>query len=106
MADSFDVVVAGGGHNALVAAAYLSLAGFECCVLDARPVMGGDTATEELTLPGFLHDTCSTAPAPSSRSSRGATRKLFGGSSRTTTRRKVRSAATATHRSAGARRCR
>jgi phytoene dehydrogenase-like protein len=60
MADSFDVVVAGGGHNALVAAAYLSLASFACCVLDARPIMGGDTATEELTLPGFLHDTCST----------------------------------------------
>src|ERR687885_1845962 len=61
MADSFDVVVAGGGHNALVAAAYLTRAGLECCVLDARPILGGDTATEELTLPGFLHDTCSTA---------------------------------------------
>ncbi len=61
MAESFDVVVAGGGHNALVAAAYLSLASFECCVLDARAIMGGDTATEELTLPGFRHDTCSTA---------------------------------------------
>jgi phytoene dehydrogenase-like protein len=61
MAETFDIVVAGGGHNALVAAAYLSLAGFECCVLDARPIMGGDTATEELTLPGFRHDTCSTA---------------------------------------------
>src|ERR671924_992950 len=61
MPDSFDVVVAGGGHNALVAAAYLTRAGLECCVLDARPIMGGDTATEELTLPGFRHDTCSTA---------------------------------------------
>jgi phytoene dehydrogenase-like protein len=61
MPESFDVVVAGGGHNALVAAAYLTRAGFECCVLDARPVLGGDTATEELTLPGFHHDTCSTA---------------------------------------------
>jgi phytoene dehydrogenase-like protein len=59
--EAFDVVVAGGGHNALVAAAYLSLAGYECCVVDSRPIMGGDTATEELTLPGFLHDTCSTA---------------------------------------------
>src|ERR671936_2267996 len=61
MSDTFDIVVAGGGHNALVAAAYLTRAGFECCVLDARPIMGGDTATEELTLPGFRHDTCSTA---------------------------------------------
>src|ERR687886_1977818 len=61
MAESFDVVVAGGGHNGLVAAAYLTRAGYECCVLDARPMLGGDTATEELTLPGFLHDTCSTA---------------------------------------------
>src|SRR5256714_10282858 len=59
--DTFDVVVAGGGHNALVAAAYLTRAGFECCVLDSRPIRGGDTATEELTLPGFRHDTCSTA---------------------------------------------
>lgn len=61
MSESFDVVVAGAGHNALVAAAYLTRAGFECCVLDARPILGGDTATEELTLPGFRHDTCSTA---------------------------------------------
>src|SRR5918911_1883751 len=61
MPETFDIVVAGAGHNALVAAAYLSLAGLECCVLDSRPIMGGDTATEELTLPGFLHDTCSTA---------------------------------------------
>src|SRR5919199_1340433 len=59
--ETFDVVVAGGGHNALVAAAYLTRAGFDCCVLDARPILGGDTASEELTLPGFRHDTCSTA---------------------------------------------
>ena len=57
----FDVVVAGGGHNSLVAAAYLSKAGLRCLVLEARQVIGGNTATEELTLPGFRHDTCSTA---------------------------------------------
>jgi phytoene dehydrogenase-like protein len=56
-----DVVVAGAGHNSLVAAAYLARAGLEVKVLDARPVVGGNTATEELTLPGFLHDSCSTA---------------------------------------------
>jgi phytoene dehydrogenase-like protein len=61
MSDRFDVVVAGGGHNSLIAAAYLAKAGNSVCVLDARHVLGGDTATEELTLPGFRHDTCSTA---------------------------------------------
>jgi phytoene dehydrogenase-like protein len=30
-------------------------------LLEERPVVGGNTATEELTLPGFLHDSCSTA---------------------------------------------
>ena len=59
--EEFDVVVAGAGHNSLVAAAYLSKAGLRCLVLEARPVIGGNTATEELTLPGFHHDTCSTA---------------------------------------------
>ena len=56
-----DVVVAGAGHNSLVAAAYLAKAGLEVRVLEARSVVGGNTATEELTLPGFLHDSCSTA---------------------------------------------
>ena len=56
-----DVVIAGAGHNSLVTAAYLAKAGFEVLVLEERPVVGGNTATEELTLPGFLHDSCSTA---------------------------------------------
>jgi len=59
--EMFDVVVAGAGHNSLIAAAYLAKAGLTCLVLEARPMIGGDTATEELTLPGFRHDTCSTA---------------------------------------------
>ncbi len=57
----FDVVVAGAGHNSLVTAAYLAKAGFSCLVLEARDAVGGDTNTEELTLPGFRHDACSTA---------------------------------------------
>lgn len=60
-ADEFDVVVAGAGHNSLVAAAYLAKAGLRCLVLEARSTIGGNTATEELTLPGYLHDSCSTA---------------------------------------------
>jgi phytoene dehydrogenase-like protein len=61
MTGEFDVVVAGAGHNSLVAAAYLARAGLRCLVLEARPDIGGDTSSAELTLPGFLHDSCSTA---------------------------------------------
>src|SRR6266851_5575733 len=61
MSETFDVVVAGAGHNSLVAAAYLAQAGLSCLVLEARSDIGGDTSSEELTLPGFLHDSCSTA---------------------------------------------
>jgi phytoene dehydrogenase-like protein len=57
----YDVVVAGAGHNSLVTAAYLARAGLRCLVLEACPQVGGDAATDELTLPGFRHDTCSTA---------------------------------------------
>jgi phytoene dehydrogenase-like protein len=56
-----DVIVAGAGHNGLIAAAYLSLAGLTCLVLEARPEIGGDTSVEEMPLPGFWHDSCSTA---------------------------------------------
>ena len=61
MADRFDIVVAGAGHNSLVAAAYLAKAGYKCLVLEGRSVLGGNVITEELTLPGFRHDSCGTA---------------------------------------------
>jgi phytoene dehydrogenase-like protein len=61
VAETADVVVAGAGHNSLIAACYLAKAGLEVCVLEARDVIGGATASEELTLPGFVHDSCSTA---------------------------------------------
>src|SRR3954454_9627482 len=56
-----DVVVIGAGHNGLVAAGYLAAAGLEVLVLEAGTAPGGDTITEELTLPGFAHDSCSSA---------------------------------------------
>jgi len=61
MTERFDVVVAGAGHNSLVAAAYLAKAGLSVLVVEERPDVGGNTSSEELTLPGFLHDSCSTA---------------------------------------------
>src|SRR3954447_11141293 len=56
-----EVVVVGAGHNSLVCAAYLAKAGLEVLVLEANPTVGGHTRTEELTLPGFAHDSCSSA---------------------------------------------
>jgi len=56
-----DVVVIGAGHNALVCAAYLAAAGLEVLVLEARDRIGGNTVTEELTLPGWRHDSCASA---------------------------------------------
>ena len=38
MSTTADIVVAGGGHNSLITAAYLTKAGYECLVLDARPI--------------------------------------------------------------------
>ena len=59
--ESVDVVVIGAGHNGLVCAGYLAKAGLEVLVLEAEATPGGNTRTEELTLPGFAHDTCSSA---------------------------------------------
>ena len=51
MTEQYDIVIAGAGHNSLITAAYLGKAGYSCLLLEARPVIGGNTMTEELTLP-------------------------------------------------------
>ena len=48
----FDCLIIGGGHNGLVAAAYLARGGKRVCVLERRHVLGGCSVTEELW-PGF-----------------------------------------------------
>jgi phytoene dehydrogenase-like protein len=47
-----DVVIIGGGHNGLVCAAYLGMAGLKVKVLERRAVVGGAAVTQEFH-PGF-----------------------------------------------------
>ncbi|WP_413104847.1 phytoene desaturase family protein [Streptomyces sp. Inha503] len=54
-----DAVVVGSGVNGLVAAAELALAGWSVILVEREPDIGGFIATEERTLPGYLHDTYS-----------------------------------------------
>jgi len=52
VAESYDAVIIGGGHNGLVSAAYLARAGMKTLVLEKRHVLGGAAVTEEI-FPGF-----------------------------------------------------
>ncbi|MBA7628584.1 Phytoene desaturase (lycopene-forming) [subsurface metagenome] len=58
MPQQYDVIIVGGGHNGLVAAAYLAKQRLKVLVLEGRDIVGGACVTEEL-FPGYKVSTVS-----------------------------------------------
>ncbi|HJV04854.1 MAG TPA: NAD(P)/FAD-dependent oxidoreductase [Actinomycetota bacterium] len=52
IAGRYDAIIVGGGHNGLVASAYLAGAGLKVLVVERRHLVGGAAVTEEV-FPGF-----------------------------------------------------
>ncbi len=55
----YDAIVIGSGPNGLAAAILLAQAQKSVLVVEASSTIGGSTRSEELTLPGLIHDACS-----------------------------------------------
>ncbi|SFS99070.1 phytoene desaturase family protein [Halostagnicola kamekurae] len=60
MAETYDAIVVGAGHNGLTAALYLADEGWDVCVLERNDKPGGSVRSDELTRESYIHDTHST----------------------------------------------
>lgn len=63
MAAQRDIIILGGGHNALVTAFYLAKKGYKPLILERRDIIGGAAVTEEF-FPGFKCSTVAHAGGP------------------------------------------
>lgn len=61
--EQHDIVIVGGGHNTLTAAAYLAMCGLSVLVLEKNDIAGGGAISRAATLPGFVHDIHATGVA-------------------------------------------
>lgn len=55
----YDAVIIGSGPNGLAAAIKLAQANLSVIILESKNTIGGGMRSAELTLPGYIHDVCS-----------------------------------------------
>ncbi|SHF07940.1 phytoene desaturase family protein [Flavisolibacter ginsengisoli] len=55
----FDAIVVGSGPNGLAAAIAMQQQHLSVLLIEGKETIGGGLRTQELTLPGFIHDVCS-----------------------------------------------
>jgi phytoene dehydrogenase-like protein len=55
----FDAIVIGSGPNGLAAAIAMQQQHLSVLLIEGKETIGGGLRTQELTLPGFMHDVCS-----------------------------------------------
>jgi phytoene dehydrogenase-like protein len=60
MARTYDAVIVGSGPNGLAAGIALAAAGLSTLIVERGSTPGGGARSAELTLPGYVHDVCST----------------------------------------------
>ena len=56
LADNFDAIFIGAGHNALAGALHLATKGWRVGLFEQAPEPGGAIKSGAYTLPGFQHD--------------------------------------------------
>jgi len=59
LSGKYDAIVIGSGPNGLAAAITMAQAGRSVLLVEGQQTIGGATRSEEITLPGFVHDVCS-----------------------------------------------